>query len=147
MFIATCEPQDQEMRDRVARHRAERGGRWETQEAPLDLARAVERLGTAADVLLIDCLTLWISNRILQQPEENEILAAGERLVRAFAAATCPIVVVSNEVGTGIVPENALARVYRDAVGAVNRIVASAADVVIWMVAGIPVPVKGSPPP
>lgn len=147
VFIATCEPKDEEMRDRVARHRAERQNRWRTREAPLALAEAVKNLGEAADVLLVDCLTLWISNRILQQPDETQLLSAAEKLVGAFAAAKCPIVVVSNEVGTGIVPENALARTYRDAVGTVNRIVAASADTVIWMVAGIPVPIKGTPTP
>ncbi len=147
VFIATCEPKDEEMRNRVTRHQAERGGRWQTEEAPLDLAGAVTRLGAAADVLLVDCLTLWISNRILQMPADKELLPAAERLVEAFAAANCPIVVVSNEVGTGIVPENALARTYRDAVGTVNRLVARSADAVIWMVAGIAVPIKGGPAP
>jgi adenosylcobinamide kinase/adenosylcobinamide-phosphate guanylyltransferase len=147
MFIATCEPKDEEMRDRVARHRAERGGRWQSEEAPLDLAEAVETSGVAADVLLVDCLTLWISNRLLHQPEQKDMTLAAERLVEAFAAAKCPVVVVSNEVGTGIVPENALARTYRDAVGTVNRIVAASADSVIWMVAGIPVSIKGGPTP
>ena len=147
VFIATCEPGDEEMRNRVARHRIERGDRWQTAEAPLKLAEAVERYGATADVLLVDCLTLWISNRILQRPDENKMVAEGERLTAALVKATCPVLVVSNEVGTGIVPENALARIYRDAVGTVNRIVAAAADDVIWMVAGIPVPIKGAAAP
>jgi adenosylcobinamide kinase/adenosylcobinamide-phosphate guanylyltransferase len=144
VYVATCRPEDEEMRRRVARHQAERGGRWITEEVPVRLPEALLRLRAEAGVILIDCLTLWVSNLMLSDDTAAAVSAAADELIRSLTPAGCPVVIVSNEVGTGIVPENALARAYRDAVGSVNQRVAACADSVVHMVAGIPVAIKGT---
>ena len=142
VFVATCIPHDTEMKDRVARHRRERSATWDTVEAPLDLAAAVAEHSRPGRVLLVDCLTLWVSN-LMGASEDPEILRGHvDDLVKALEQSRCPVVVVSNEVGCGIVPENRLARLFRDVAGSVNQRVAAVVDTVIWMVAGIPVKVK-----
>ncbi len=140
VFIATCVPYDEEMKDRVRRHREDRGAAWITVDAPVELADAILKHSQTAQVILVDCLTLWMSNLLM---ESENIESRVEQLTTAINRAQCPVIVVSNEVGTGIVPGNALARQYRDAVGLANQKVAACVDKVIWMVAGIPVPVKG----
>ena len=142
VFIATCEPQDEEMAKRVAKHRKERSQDWTTVEEPLHLPEATEENSPKADVLLVDCLTLWMSNLLLKTGNEKQIEESITRFLAALEKAPNPIVLVSNEVGTGIVPENKLARQYRDLVGSLNQAVAQTADKVVWMVAGIPVVVK-----
>ncbi|MFZ5570098.1 MAG: bifunctional adenosylcobinamide kinase/adenosylcobinamide-phosphate guanylyltransferase [Thermodesulfobacteriota bacterium] len=142
VFLATCIPADEEMRDRVAAHRRDRGTGWETIESPYDLAEAVREHSRKADVLLVDCLTLWVSNRMLETESLGDMTSACEDLIQSLAEAACPVLLVSNEVGSGIVPDNKLARDFRDQVGWVNQKIATAADRVIWMVAGIPVTVK-----
>jgi adenosylcobinamide kinase/adenosylcobinamide-phosphate guanylyltransferase len=143
IFIATCVPQDDEMKRRVARHQKERSQNWVTVEAPLRLPEAILQNSRRGDVILVDCLTLWVSNLLMKTDDEKKIENTISRLIEALEKATCPIVLVSNEVGTGIVPENKLARQYRDIIGLVNQAVAKTASKVIWMVAGIPVTVKG----
>jgi adenosylcobinamide kinase / adenosylcobinamide-phosphate guanylyltransferase len=140
IFIATCVPYDEEMKDRVRRHQQDRGSTWITVDAPVELADAILKYSQNARVILADCLTLWMSN-LLMGSENME--SRVEELTKAINQAQCPVIVVSNEVGTGIVPENALARQYRDAIGFANQKVAACVDKVIWMVAGIPVMVKG----
>ena len=142
VFIATCVPQDEEMAKRVDRHQKERSQDWTTVEEPLHLPDAIAANSAQADVLLIDCLTLWMSNLLLKTGDEEQIKESISRFVAALEKAPNPIVLVSNEVGTGIVPENKLARQYRDLVGSLNQAVAQTADKVVWMVAGIPVVVK-----
>ena len=143
IFIATCVPQDDEMKQRVAWHQKGRGPNWVTVEEPLDLPRAVAQNSLEADVILIDCLTLWTSNLLIETRDEALLKNKIEQLMEALEQADCPVVVVSNEVGCGIVPENRLARQFRDIVGWVNQSVAASADKVVWMVAGIAVTVKG----
>ena len=142
IFIATCVPQDEEMKRRVRRHQAERDQRWHTVETPLRLPQAVVELGRSGSVLLIDCLTLWISNLLMETAQIDQIEMHINQLVEALDQTACPVVLVSNEVGTGIVPENRLARLFRDATGMVNQRVAQCADQVMWIMAGIPVPIK-----
>ena len=146
IYIATCVPQDDEMKQRVARHQKERGQNWITVEEPLDLPRAIVENSRKADVILIDCLTLWTSNLLMETRDEAMLKNEIKQLVRALAQADCPVVVVSNEVGSGVVPENRLARQFRDIVGWVNQSVAARALRVVWMVAGIPLTIKGEPP-
>lgn len=146
LFVATCQPHDAEMVARIARHQQERGHRWETVEAPLEPDKVIADQGTGADVLLIDCLTLWISNLMMIHARDEEILQAVDRLHQVVAAPPCPIILVTNEVGTGIVPENPMARRFRDLAGWCNQKMAAACHNVIWMVAGIAVPVKGNTP-
>jgi adenosylcobinamide kinase/adenosylcobinamide-phosphate guanylyltransferase len=143
IFIATCVPQDTEMKQRVARHQKERSQNWVTVEEPLHLPQAILENSPKADVMLVDCLTLWVSNLLMQSGDEKKIADTIPQLIDALEKATCPIVLVSNEVGTGIVPENRLARQFRDITGWVNQAVAKCSNKVVWMVAGIPVTVKG----
>lgn len=142
VFIATCDPYDDEMKRRIARHQKERSDRWITVEAPLSLPEAVIESSRKADVILVDCLTLWITNLLMESEDEEKITRYIMQLIQAVEKVHCPVIMVSNEVGTGIVPENKLARLFRDIVGLVNQNVARCADKVVWTVAGIPVQIK-----
>jgi len=146
VFIATCIPRDDEMHQRVEQHQRQRSRNWQTVEAPIHLPQAIVERSRQADVLLVDCLTLWISNLMLETEPDAKIPDQVNRLIQAFESADCPVMLVSNEVGSGIVPENKLARRFRDLVGAANQAVAEHADRVVWMVAGIPVSIKGQDP-
>lgn len=137
-FIATAEMHDEEMRRRIAEHRARRHEGWHTIEAPVDIAGALCSAPPGAPVLL-DCLTLWLSNLMLG---EYDIPASVEALAAALAERASPVVVVSNELGLGIVPDNALARAFRDEHGRMNQRIAGLADRVVLMVAGLPMTVK-----
>ena len=137
-YIATGEPRDNEMAARIAEHRARRGAQWQTIEAPRDLAGALATVPAGA-AILIDCLTLWLSNVMLAGAD---VEAESGRLEHAVIARAGGVVLVANEVGLGIVPENALARRFRDAAGRLNQRLASVADRVVLLVAGIPMKVK-----
>jgi adenosylcobinamide kinase/adenosylcobinamide-phosphate guanylyltransferase len=137
-YIATGEPRDNEMAARIAEHRARRGAQWQTIEAPRDLAAALAAVPAGAAVL-VDCLTLWLSNVMLAGAD---VAAETGRLEHALIGRTGSGVLVANEVGLGIVPENALARRFRDAAGRLNQRLATVADRVVLLVAGIPVKVK-----
>jgi adenosylcobinamide kinase/adenosylcobinamide-phosphate guanylyltransferase len=137
-YIATAEALDDEMRKRIAEHRARRDGRWHTIDAPHALEDAV-RDAPAEQPLLVDCLTLWLSNRLLVDADLKQETGA---LVDTLAARTAPTIAVSNEVGLGIVPENALARRFRDAAGAANQMLAARADRVDFIAAGLPLRLK-----
>ena len=139
IMIATAQALDAEMAQRIARHQAERDEAWTTIEAPLDLAGAVRGL-SADDVAVIDCLTLWLTNQMLA---EADIGPAVADLVDALARSPAALVVISNEVGQGIVPDNALARRFRDEAGWMHQKVAAAADRVEAVMAGLPLPLKG----
>lgn len=139
IMIATAQALDAEMAQRIARHQAERDEAWTTIEAPLDLAGAVRGLA-ADDVAVIDCLTLWLTNQMLA---EARIAPAVADLVDALAQSPAALVVISNEVGQGIVPDNALARRFRDEAGWMHQKVAAAADRVEAVMAGLPLPLKG----
>ena len=141
-FIATCVPQDDEMRARVTRHQQERGSLWQTLEAPLELAEIIVRHQSEANAMVIDCLTLWITNLMLAESDDQVLMEKIKNLSMTVRQATCPIILVSNEVGAGIVPENPLARRFRDLVGWANQHLAAACAQVVWMVAGIPVTIK-----
>jgi adenosylcobinamide kinase/adenosylcobinamide-phosphate guanylyltransferase len=146
VFVATAEAGDPEMSARIARHRAERPPAWRTVEAPLALPSTLTALHGEADVILVDCLNLWVANLIGKRPElsDRELEAEAAELVAAVARPPGALVLVSNEVGWGVHPETALGRRFRDALGLVNQAVARAADEVILMVAGCPVVVKAS---
>ena len=138
VYIATAEALDGEMRERIAKHRARRGSEWLERETPLELVAALlETDGGGAR--LVDCLTLWLSN--LMHAERNWEQEA-KLLVDALGRQKSPVVLVTNEVGLGIVPDNALARRFRDAAGILNQMVAHAADEVEFVVAGLPMRVK-----
>jgi adenosylcobinamide kinase/adenosylcobinamide-phosphate guanylyltransferase len=142
IFIATCIPQDGEMRQRVAKHQQNRSRFWKTIEAPLHLPQAIMDNARTERVVLVDCLTLWINNLLMKNESAPDAEEQISRLVQAMQSANGVVIMVSNEVGTGIVPENKLARVYRDLVGSVNQEVARIADKVVWVVAGVPVKIK-----
>lgn len=137
-YIATAEALDAEMAARIAEHRDRRDARWITHEAPRDLAGALIAIPDGAPVL-VDCLTLWLSNLLLAKADLD---AETTRLAEVIAAPRGPWVAVANEVGLGIVPDNALARRFRDAAGVLNQRLAARADRVFLCVAGVPVPVR-----
>lgn len=136
-YIATAEVIDSEMQDRIAQHRKQRGKGWNTQEAPLDLvtALAVHRTG----FVLIDCITVWIGNLL---HHGRDVRAEMKKLCETLSATSARIVIVSNEVGLSIVPDNTLARVFRDEQGFANQLIAEAADEVIFVAAGLPLVLK-----
>jgi adenosylcobinamide kinase / adenosylcobinamide-phosphate guanylyltransferase len=138
VYIATAEALDSEMSERIAKHRARRGKDWLERECPLELVAAlIETDGAGAR--LVDCLTLWLSNLL---HAERDWATEASRLADALRRQTSPVVLVSNEVGLGIVPDNALARQFRDAAGILNQMVARVADEVEFVVAGLPMRVK-----
>jgi adenosylcobinamide kinase/adenosylcobinamide-phosphate guanylyltransferase len=141
IYIATAQAGDDEMARRIAAHRARRNAGWQTIEAPHDLAGALETASAHAP-LLVDCMTLWLTNRMLAEADlDAEIGRLEDALLRRAGMA----VLVSNEVGYGIVPDNALARRFRDAQGRLNQRLAASADRVVLVVAGLPLAVKGTP--
>jgi len=137
-YLATGEPLDAEMAERIRRHRARRGEIWTTLEEPLDIARALSA-AAGGRPLLVDCLTLWLSNLIAAGRDVERETAA---LIDALAQREGPTVFVANEVGLGIVPENALARIFRDHAGRLNQRIAARADRVVFMAAGLPLTLK-----
>jgi adenosylcobinamide kinase/adenosylcobinamide-phosphate guanylyltransferase len=139
IYAATGQGLDAEMTARIAAHQARRGAGWQTMEAPRDLVDALATQGKAP--MLIDCLTLWLSNLLLADADIDREIA---RLEAALARAAAPVVLVANEVGLGIVPDNALARRFRDLQGWLNQRIAAQADRVVLMVAGLPLVVKGN---
>lgn len=141
LFIATGQAFDDEMHDRIARHRQERGPEWETVEAPVAIATVIRERAAPDTVLLVDCLTLWTSNLLLA---EHDIGAETEELVTALENTRGPVILVANEVGLGIVPENFLARRFRDAAGLVNQRIAATVQEVQFLAAGLPLPLKTS---
>ena len=143
VFMATCCAKDEEMQKRIKEHQKARGSDWQTVEVATALSEAVTSYSNHTEVILIDCLTLWVSNMLADNMSQEKILVCADTLTRAIDEAQCSIIVVSNEVGTGIVPENELARRFRDVAGFVNQKVAACVNCVVWMVAGIAVPIKG----
>ena len=138
VYIATAEALDAEMRERIAKHRARRGHEWIEHETPLELVPALKATD-GGGARLVDCLTLWLSNLMHAQRDWSQEAA---QLVEALRAQKSPVVLVTNEVGLGIVPDNALARQFRDAAGTMNQMIAQAADEVEFVVAGLPMRVK-----
>ncbi len=137
-YIATAQIFDDEMAERIAQHRARREPSWNTVDAPLDLVGALADIADSQPVL-VDCLTLWLTNHMLAG---NDVDAESRRLADALSRPRGPWFVVANEVGLGIVPDNALARRFRDAAGRLNQSVAAVANRVLFMVAGLPMQVK-----
>jgi adenosylcobinamide kinase/adenosylcobinamide-phosphate guanylyltransferase len=130
------------MQVRVERHRRERDDTWQTLEVPVDLAEVIAAPDSAVDVVLVDCLTLWLSNLLMETQRIAAIRERIDELARAVTHSDRAVVLVSNEVGSGIVPENRLARRYRDLAGWTNQAMAVACTRVVWTVAGIPVTIK-----
>ncbi len=142
LYLATGAAGDEEMAARIARHRAERGPAWETWEVPVALAEALTAAQGRFRAILVDCLTLWLTNLLLQDPEERDLEAALAELLAAVAQSAAPLLLVSNEVGLGIVPDNPLARRFRDVAGRLNQRLAARADLVVFVAAGLPLILK-----
>lgn len=143
-LIATATAGDEEMAVRIAAHRARRPGHWRVMEEPIALGRALLELARPGSVVIIDCLTLWLTN-ILMQSDGRLLQQESDALLAAVQSAAGSVILVSNEVGSGIVPINELARRFTDATGSLHQRLAQACDQVVWMVAGLPLTVKAPP--
>ena len=148
LFVATAEAGDEEMEARIKAHREARPPDWDTVEKPIDLAGALTPLLHCYDTVLLDCLTLWVSNLLLRDPDPESarkcILAETQRLLDLYRKIDASWILVSNEVGLGVVPPTKLGRVYADELGRVNQLVAAEADDVYFMAAGLPLKLKSS---
>lgn len=142
IYLATARVWDDEMRQKVDQHRIQRGSGWTTIEAPLNISQALAK-ATPEQAVLLDCATMWLSNHLL---DGNDPSVEEPAFLAALEACKAPVVVVSNEVGMSIVPENALARQFRDAQGQLNQKLAAQADLVVAVMAGLPLPLKGTLP-
>ncbi|MEM7767972.1 MAG: bifunctional adenosylcobinamide kinase/adenosylcobinamide-phosphate guanylyltransferase [Pseudomonadota bacterium] len=140
VFIASAEASDDEMAERIARHKDERDELWTTIEAPLDIVGALQAARESGDVALVDCLTLWLSNLM---HHDRDVEAEKARLCEAISSMPIPVVLVSNEVGLGLVPDTPLGRAFRDAQGRLNQAVAAVCDRVEFVAAGMPITLKG----
>ena len=143
IYLATATSGDDEMKARIAQHRAQRGEGWTTIEEPLALVDVLTREATRGRAVLVDCLTLWLSNLMLAERDPD---VEGRRLTRFLGVAKYPIVFVSNEVGLGLVPDTPLGRRFRDAQGRLNQIVAASVPNVVFIAAGLPLWLKNSSP-
>ena len=142
LYIATAQVLDDEMAQKVARHQKTRGRAWVTIEEPIDIPRALVQAKKGQPVL-IDCATLWLTNLMLG---EHDLAAWRDALITALTGSNGPVVIVSNEVGQGVVPDNALARKFRNAQGELNQTLAASADLVVAVMAGLPLALKGHLP-
>lgn len=144
VFVATCVPRDEEMRDKVERHRRERPSGWTTMEHPTHLARVLDQYEGKADAALVDCLTLHLSEALIKGEPPDAILERLERFCQRAQGSSMSVIVVSNEVGFGIVPETPLGRAFRDLAGSANQIAARLAQDVWLVAAGLPLSMKSS---
>ena len=142
VYLATAEAHDDEMREKLARHRKDRGAGWTTIEEPLEVGRVLATI-SGDTALLLDCATMWLSNQILA---DNDLAEAEAGLMAGLALCPAPVVIVSNEVGVSVVPDNALARRFRDEQGRLNQRLARKAGLVVNMIAGLPQVLKGTLP-
>jgi adenosylcobinamide kinase / adenosylcobinamide-phosphate guanylyltransferase len=143
-YLATAQPLDEEMSDRIRRHRESRGKDWETLEEPLNIAGVLDERGSQFDLILLDCLTLWLSNAMMAGWTEEKVLSETDRFLRAARGARSSLLIVSNEVGLGIVPDNPAARTFRDWSGWIHQKVAREADEVYFLLCGIAQRIKGN---
>lgn len=146
-YIATAQALDGEMDERIERHRLRRGNQWETIEEPLMIPQTLARIDGIYSAILLDCVTLWLSNLLLSHDEndpaaEGLVLTNVQRLAATLRGMSTPVILVTNEVGQGIVPENPLARLYRDIAGQANQILAAACTTVYVTISGIPLKLK-----
>jgi adenosylcobinamide kinase/adenosylcobinamide-phosphate guanylyltransferase len=142
--MATCEALDEEMVRRIENHKKVRGPEWQTIEEPIQIIRKIRECGRDGEVILIDCLTLWLYNLLVKWDNDLKIIDETEKLIETIKQNPASIILVSNEVGMGIVPADPLSRRYRDLLGTMNQRIAEALDTVIFMVSGIPIFLKGN---
>jgi adenosylcobinamide kinase/adenosylcobinamide-phosphate guanylyltransferase len=143
-YLATASILDSEMRDRVASHQASRGAQFATIEEPAALSRAIRKAGAKHDIILVDCLTLWMTNLLMAN--EDVATAVGELCATLLEFRQARVIIVSNEVGLGIVPDNAMARTFRDLAGSAHQRLAGVCDDVYFVAAGLPLTMKGETP-
>lgn len=143
LFLATCEVLDEEMAQRIENHKKMRGLEWRTVEEPVDIIDKIRKDRTDSEVILIDCLTLWLYNLLMKWDSDLRIMEETETLIDTLKKSDASFILVSNEVGMGIVPADPLSRRYRDLLGTMNQRIAEALDTVIFMVSGIPIFLKG----
>ncbi len=145
-YLATAQPLDAEMDERIACHRVRRGSDWHTVEEPLALPQTLSRLDGSYRAILVDCITLWLTNLLLQGREdadqEGQVIAEVQRLAATLRSMTTPVILVTNEVGMGIVPEHRLGRLFRDLAGQASQILAATCDEVYTVISGIPLKLK-----
>lgn len=142
LFVATAEAGDLEMAARIEQHRQERGGAWDTWEASIELAAVIDKAQNRYRVILVDCLTLWLSNILLREPSDADLENTCRSVLDAARRSLTPLIMVSNEVGWGIVPDNPLARRFRDVAGSLHQNLAAVADLVCVTMAGLPLILK-----
>lgn len=142
-YLATAGAGDAEMAERIARHQARRGGEWQTMEEPLDITSVLQGHDGYFNAILLDCVTLWLTNLLLAFDDPAAVMARVKELTALFPGLTSTLVIVSSEVGMGIVPENRLARLFRDLAGEANQMLAEAADEVYVTFSGLPLKIKG----
>ena len=143
LFLATSEALDEEMAQRIENHKKVRGPEWQTIEEPVEIVNKIKEYGEDGKVILIDCLTLWLYNLLMRWGDDSKILNETDKLINVIKQNPASFILVSNEVGMGIVPADPLSRRYRDLLGTMNQRIAQALDTVIFMVSGIPLFLKG----
>jgi len=144
LYLATAEVLDEEMARRVESHKKLRGKEWQTVEEPIEVVDKIARHGGKVELILLDCMTLWLSNLLLKWDDDSRIMVEVDRLTGAIEQSPTTVIIVSNEVGMGIVPTDHLGRRFRDLSGTANQRMAEAADRAIIMVSGIPIFLKGA---
>ncbi len=142
-FIATCKPSDKEMKGRISIHKKARPSHWQTFEEPQEVSSLLKKMDQEFEVIIIDCLTLFVSNILLEGFKQKDIKKSCEDMLSALKNLNARAIIVSNEVGLGIVPDNKLAREFRDIAGRVNQIVAEEANEVFFMASGLALKIKG----
>ena len=143
LFLATSEALDEEMAQRIENHKKVRGPEWQTIEEPVEIVNKIKEHGGDGKIILIDCLTLWLYNLLMRWGDDSKILNETDKLINVIKQNPASFILVSNEVGLGIVPADPLSRRYRDLLGAMNQRIAEALNTVIFMVSGIPLFLKG----
>ncbi len=143
IYLATCEVMDEEMARRVEDHKRIRGPEWRTLEEPVEIINVIRQYGDGVEVILLDCITLWLSNLLLKWDDDQRVMDEVKRLVEAIQRGRFSMIVVSNEVGMGIVPADPLSRRFRDLSGMANQKMGEISDKVIFMVSGFPIYLKG----
>ena len=142
LYVATAQPLDQEMEEKIQRHKMERGAQWETVEEPTEVPNIIRQCSGIHPVILVDCLTLWMSNLMEHKP--NSIEQSAQDLFDALSETAIPTIMVSNEIGLGLVPGEAVGRKYRDLSGRLHQRLAEICDRVVLVVAGLPLELKGN---
>jgi len=144
IYLATCEALDEEMAQRIERHKKTRGPEWQTVEEPIEIADKIRQYQDRVEVILLDCITLWLSNLLMKWDLDSKIMDEAQRMIDVIGQTQTSLIIVSNEVGMGIVPADPLSRRFRDLSGMISQNIAEVADSVVFMVSGIPMFLKGA---